>query len=205
MNNKYIVLTAQFVSLLFSPFYLPVMAFMVLFVFSYLNMLPLSYKAVLLGEVYVFTVLVPRFAIFLYRKLNGWTRRELGHRERRYVPYVLSITSYAALLYLMYRLHMPRFTLGIVTGALAIQVACSLVNPWIKVSTHSAAAGGVVGALMAFSFIFSFDPTAWLCLAIILTGLVSTSRLILRQHTLGEVGAGVLTGVICGFACILIV
>jgi len=205
MNNKYIVLTAQLVSLLFSPFYLPVMAFMVLFVFSYLNMLPLSYKAILLGEVYVFTVLFPQLSIFLYRKLNGWTRRELGHREKRYVPYVLSITSYAALLYLMHNLHMPRFTLGIVAGALAIQVACSLINPWVKVSTHSAAAGGVVGALMAFSLIFSFDPTAWLCLAILLTGLVSTSRLILRQHTLGEVGAGVLVGVICGFLSILVV
>lgn len=205
MNNKYLVLAAQAISLLFSPFYLPVIAFVALFVFSYLNMLPLTYKVVLLGGVYLFTVLIPRLAIFLYRKLNGWSRHELGHREKRYVPYVLSITSYAMLLYLMDSLHMPHFTLGIIAGALAIQIVCSLINRWIKVSTHSAAAGGVVGALMAFSVIFSFDPTAWLCLTIILAGLVSTSRLILRQHTLPELGAGVLVGVVCGFLCILLV
>lgn len=205
MSNKYLVLAAQTVSQLFSPFYLPVIAFTVLLVFSYLNLLPLGYKAMLLGVVYFFTVLMPRLSIYLYRKLNGWTRRELGHREKRYVPYVLSITCYAALLYLMKNLHMPHFTLGIVAGALAIQIACSLLNGLVKVSTHSAAAGGVVGALMAFSLIFSFDPTGWLCVAILWAGVVSTSRLILRQHTAAEVGAGVVVGIVCGFACILLV
>lgn len=204
MNNKIIILTAQVFSMLFSPFYLPVMAFIALFFFSYLNMLPLAYKAAFLGGVYLFTVLLPRLAIYLYRKLNGWTRHQLGRRERRYVPYLLSITSYATLLYLMNSLHMPRFTLGIIAGALAIQVACALVNPWMKVSTHSAASGGVIGALIAFSMIFLFDPTGWLCLTILLAGAVGTSRLILRQHTLAEIGLGTLIGILCGFFCIVL-
>ena len=93
-----IVLTAQVVSLIFSPFYLPVMAFVPLLAFSYLNMLPIATKLVLLAMVYVFTILIPRFAIYLYRKFNGWTRHQLGKRERRFVPYLLSIASYAALL-----------------------------------------------------------------------------------------------------------
>lgn len=40
MNNKYIVLTAQVISLLYSPFYLPVFAFLAVFSFSYLNTFP---------------------------------------------------------------------------------------------------------------------------------------------------------------------
>ena len=43
----WIVLTSQVVSLLFSPFYLPVVAFAALFTFSYLNMLPLLTKLLL--------------------------------------------------------------------------------------------------------------------------------------------------------------
>lgn len=205
LNNKYIILTARFVSQLFSPFYLPVVAFAVLLMFSYLNLLPFLYKALLLTAVYIFTVVLPRFSIFLYRKLNGWKRHQLVRRERRYVPYVLSITCYAVLLYLMDSLHMPRFTMGIISGALAIQIVCALLNRWVKVSTHAAASGGVIGALMAFSLIFTFDPTLWLCLTILMSGLVCTSRLILRQHTLREVGWGTLVGIVCGWVCIVFV
>ena len=43
LNNRYIILTARFVSQLFSPFYLPVVAFAVLLIFSYLNLVPFLY------------------------------------------------------------------------------------------------------------------------------------------------------------------
>lgn len=148
---SWLVLSAQVVSLIFSPFYLSVMAFVVLFTFSYLNLLPVITKLLLTFIVYFFTVLLPHLSIFMYRKLNGWTRHEISHRQRRYVPYVLGIISHAALLYLFYQLHMPRFTLGIIVGALSIQIICAMLNSRVKVSTHAAASAGVVGAIMAFS------------------------------------------------------
>ena len=154
MNNRFLIMGAQAVSLLFSPFYLPVVAFALLLVFSYLHLLPLSYKMLLLAIVYAFTVLVPRFSIFVYRKVNKLTHFQLGHRRNRFIPYLLSIISYVCLLHVMRCMHMPNFTLGIIVAALSIQVVCALLNLRTKVSTHSAAAGGVVGALMGFSFIF---------------------------------------------------
>lgn len=201
---SWIVLTSQVVSLVCSPFYLPVVAFVALFLFSYLRLLPVTTKVLLTLIVYFFTVLLPHITIFLYRKLNGWTRHQLGRRERRYVPYVLSIISYSALLYLLHSMHMPRFTQGVILGALVIQVVCAVVNGWVKISTHAAASGGVVGALLAFSLIFSFDPTGWLCLTVLLCGLVCSARLVLRQHTLAELGYGVLVGLLCGFGGILL-
>lgn len=207
MNSRigWIVLTSQVVSLIFSPFYLPVVAFAALFTFSYLNLLPLPTKLLLTLFVYFFTVVLPRLFIYIYRKINGWTRHQLSRRERRYVPYAVSIVCYAALYKLLDSLHMPRFTLGVIAGALAIQIVCALINSVIKVSTHAAASGGVVGALMAFALIFSFDPTGWLCLCVLLSGMVCTARFILRQHTLRELGWGVAIGLLCGFACILLV
>lgn len=198
-QTGWLVLTAQVISLVSSPFYLSVVAFVALFLFSYLNLLPWTTKLILTLIVYFFTILLPHFSIYLYRKLNGWTRHELGMRERRYVPYILSIISHFALFYLFYRLHMPRFTLGVIVGALSIQIVCAFVNGFLKVSTHAAASGGVIGALMAFSIRFSFDPTAWLSLVILLCGMVCTARLILRQHTLPEVGWGVVIGILCGY------
>lgn len=204
MKNRYLVRTAQCISLIFSPFYLPVLAFVVLFFFSYLNYTSWAYSLTVILTVYLFTVLLPELGIFVYRRLNGWTRRELSRRERRIVPYILSIASYAILLGLMDYLRMPRFTLGIVAGALGIQIACALINPWVKVSTHAAASGGLAGALMAVSIMLQYDLTPWLCLSILLSGVVCTARLILRQHTLAELGIGVVTGFMVGFLTLLL-
>ncbi|MDY6296759.1 MAG: hypothetical protein SPL50_00470 [Alloprevotella sp.] len=205
MENKYLILTAQVISLLFSPFHMPVVAFFLLLFLSYMSLLPLAFKVAVLVIVWMFTIMLPRLSIFAYRKLNGWSRYHLGRRANRFFPYLISIVCYASLLYLMYVFHMPSFTLGIILGALAIQVACALLNNWVKVSTHAAAAGGCLGALLAFSAIFHFDPTSWLCLCVLLCGLVSTSRLVLRQHQLRDVGLGTLVGVLCGFFCIYLV
>jgi len=194
MNSRRLILTAQVVSLVFSPFYLPILAFIVLLFFSYMNYTPWAYNVQVLGMIWLFTILLPKLAIYIYRKLNGWTRHQLSRRERRVVPYVLSITSYAVLLYIMDSLRMPRFTLGIVAGALAIQIACAAINPWIKVSTHAAAAGGFMGAVVSFSLMLGYDPTGGLCFSILLAGVVCTARLILRQHTLTELFVGVLIG-----------
>nr|WP_311489792.1 phosphatase PAP2 family protein [uncultured Alloprevotella sp.] len=205
MNNRILILTAQVVSLIFSPFYTPVVAFVALFLFSYLNQFPLRYKMVILLMVYFFTVLLPTLSIYIYRRLNGWSRHHLSRRVNRYIPYFLSITCYVGLLYLMIVLHMPHFTLAIIVGALTLQIICAALNNWIKVSTHAAAAGGVVGALCAYSLWFNFNPLSWLCLCILLCGLVGTARLILRQHKLIDIGLGTLLGILCGFFCVLLV
>ena len=61
MNNKLIILTAQAISVLFSPFYFPVVAFVALFLFSYLNVLPVTYKVLFVAIVWLFTIGIPRF------------------------------------------------------------------------------------------------------------------------------------------------
>ena len=160
-QTGWLVLTAQVISLVFSPFYLSVVAFVALFLFSYLNLLPWTTKLILTLIVYFFTILLPHFSIYLYRKLNGWTRHELGMRERRYVPYILSIISHFALFYLFYRLHMPRFTLGVIVGALSIQIVCAFVNGFLKVSTHAAYRLAQFGNLvMRYGLYSPFDSSS---------------------------------------------
>ncbi len=42
-------------------------------------------------------------------------------------------------------LHFPHFMSRILMAALLIQVICALINVWWKISTHTAAIGGVAG------------------------------------------------------------
>jgi membrane-associated phospholipid phosphatase len=86
---------------------------------------------------------------------------------------------------------------AILSAALFIQVVCALINVWWKISTHTAAVGGVAGALFVFGEFFGFNPVWWLCLVFILAGVLGTSRMILRQHTLSQVVSGFFVGVIC--------
>lgn len=204
MEEKEIIFTAKVLSVLFTPFYLPILGLLILFIFSYLSLLPLTYKLFLLLMFYLFTVFLPTALIRFYRRYQGWTLIELGSRERRAIPYVISIFSYLLCYYIMAATHVPHFMGSILIAALVIQVACAIINLFIKISTHTAAIGGVTGALLAFSVIFSFNPVWWLCIVLLLAGMVGTSRMILRQHSLRQVVLGYLAGVACSFVSVLL-
>jgi hypothetical protein len=204
MKEKDIILTARIASMVFTPFYLPIVGLLALFVFSYLGLLPWSYKLIVLALVYAFTILLPTLLIHMYRTYQGWSLLELGIKERRMVPYVISILCYFSCYYIMSIFHIPHFMGGILVAALLIQVVCAIINVWWKISVHAAAIGGVAGALIAFSLIFDFDPTWWLCLTLIISGVVGTSRMVLRQHSLPQIIVAWLLGVFMAFVAIAI-
>ena len=197
------ILAARIISMLFTPFYLPMVGLIALFLFSYLSIFPLFYKLEVLIMAYLFTILLPTVMIHLYRRYQGWNLIELGHRERRMVPYMISIISYFTCIYMMERLHMPHFMSAIIIAALLVQIVCALINVWWKISTHTAAIGGVAGALFAFAEYLNFNPVWWLCLVFLVAGVLGTSRMILRQHSLSQVVAGFGVGFVCAAIAIL--
>ena len=199
------ILMARFLSMVFTPFYLPIVGLVVLFFFSYLSMFPWTYKLHVLLMTYLFTILLPTVLIHLYRRYQGWNLIELGRRERRMVPYVISILCYFTCIYLMERLHMPHFMGSIIIAALLVQIVCAITNIWWKISTHTAAIGGVGGALFAFAEYLGFNPVWWFCLVFIVAGMLGTSRMILRQHNLAQVVTGFWVGFVCAAVAILFI
>ncbi|MBQ2128348.1 MAG: phosphatase PAP2 family protein [Prevotella sp.] len=196
-REKQIIMGARIVSLVFTPFYLPLVGLLTMFLFSYLSLYPWLFKLRILAMVLLFTIMLPTFLIRMYRRYNGWTLIELGQKERRMVPYIISILCYFACIYLMELVHVPHFMVSIVIAALTVQMVCALVNMVWKISTHMAAIGGFAGALFVFADAFGFNPVWWFCLLFIVAGLLGSSRMILRQHTLSQVVAGFLVGMVC--------
>lgn len=203
MRERDIIFAARVISAIFHPFYLATVGLIFLFIFSYMSVLPIGYKLSVLGIVYLCTVLLPAWLIHFYRKYQGWSLLELGYKERRMIPYVISIVCYFLCYYIMNLLHIPHFMSSIIVAALAIQVVCAMINLFWKISTHTAAIGGVAGALIAFSGMFSFNPVWWLCVVIVVAGVLGTSRMILRQHSLSQVVTGFLLGFVLAFFTIL--
>lgn len=194
---KPVLLIARILSSVFRPSYYPTVAVLILILFSYLSIFPWSFKLWLLALVYVFTFCLPALGIFIYRRLHGWSRYELRKRHKRIVPYIISICCYLCLMHIFYSAPVPRFVTAIIGISLLIQCTCVIINLWWKVSMHSAGSGGVIGVIMAYAAIIGFNPIWWLSLAIFVSGCVMTSRMVLRQHTLGQVLGGTLIGIVC--------
>lgn len=199
-----IVIIARIFSSIFRPMFYPTVGFIILFTLTYLSLLPWGFKLMVLAMVYVFTVCLPAVGIFIYRKLHGWDLHELRQQHKRAVPYGISLLCYNILMYIMTSLHLPHFMVAIIIVSLLIQACCVIINIWYKVSMHSAGSGGVIGALVAYAGLFGFNPVWWLCGAILVSGLVMTSRMVLRQHTLWQVLLGTLVGVVCGVVGVVV-
>lgn len=203
MEERQLIRLARMTSSLFNPFIIPFGGFIALFLFSYLRIMPLQYKLIVGAIVYCFTILMPTLTIFLYRKANSWEAEDLHVRQKRIVPYLLTIIAYVFCLLMMYKLGLPRYMSGIIRAALAAMSICFLLNFRWKVSAHMAGAGGIVGSLVAFGLLFNYNTVWWFCLFMLTAGALGTSRMILKRHTLGQVIAGFVIGNICALYGIL--
>ena len=197
--DKTMLRVARVTSIVFTPFSIPFLAFLVLFLFSYLRIMPMVYKLIVLGIVYCFTILTPTITIFLFSKINGFARQELGERKKRFVPILLTIISYVFCLLMMRKLNIPWYMTGIIFVSLVISIICILVNLKWKLSEHMAGMGGIIGGLVSFSALFSYNPVVWLCLFILIAGILGSARIVLGHHTLGEVLSGFVVGLVCSF------
>ncbi|WP_294538003.1 hypothetical protein [uncultured Bacteroides sp.] len=194
--DKTMLRVAKVTSALFTPFSIPFLSFLVLFLFSYLRIMPMAYKLIVLGIVYCFTILTPVVTIFLFRKINGFDIQELTERKKRYVPILLTIISYVFCLLMMRKLNIPWYMTGIILTALIVSVICMIVNLKWKLSEHMAGMGGVIGGLVSFSALFGYNPVAWLCVFILIAGVLGSARILLGHHTLGEVLGGFTVGLL---------
>ena len=209
IGRKSIIYTARLMSLVLTSFYLPLVCVLVLtalFTLSYLSLLPLPYKLMVLAVVVFFTIALPMFFVIthLAMRLEQWTARELGQKHLRMVPYAFSLAGYGCCVWVLHSMNVFHFILSIVIATMVVQVACTIINIWWNISTHTADIGGIAGALVAFAEILGFNPVWWLCATLLVAGILGSGSMMVRQHTLPQVVAGFGIGFFCAGAGILI-
>ena len=202
-RRRFVLQTARVVSALFSPFYIMVYACALVLTLSHLSFLSLGFRALLLALVWFFAVLLPRMLIRFYLRIHRLSWRETNTKRIRIMPYALTVICYTALLYLLVRLLTPHILVIVPFVAVAVITLCMLINFFYKVSVYTAASGAAVGLLMGYSIVYAFEATGWICLCVLLCGLISTSRIVLRRHTLGQTALGASVGFACALFCTL--
>ncbi|MEG1616710.1 MAG: hypothetical protein RR202_06205 [Bacteroidales bacterium] len=197
-------LIARFFSSVLHPLLMPLYGTFILIHYSYLDVYPASVKRVILYIVGLFTLVIPLVGIVLLKALRLIEHVSLNRREDRKLPYLITLASYFACGYLLYKLNLPPWVVGFVAGGLLSLIVASIITIWWKISAHMTGMGGFLGAMVFLFHYMNLMPLWLLLTAILLTGLLGTSRIELNRHTFGQVLAGTFNGFVCVYLTMLL-
>lgn len=82
-------------------------------------------------------------------------------------------------------------------------VVLFLVNIFTKISMHTAAAGGMLGILIVLQLIGPVNIMVPFFVALVIAGIIGTSRLILGSHQKGDIWLGYIVGILSQIAAFL--
>lgn len=192
-------------SIIFSPLLVPTYAMALTLFFSILFIVPTASKLGVIAMTFCITCLVPLVAILCLYKLKLISDPGLNNRQERFVPYTITLFSYAGLAFYLFRIHSPAWLVAFPFGAVAAVVISIIVSLKWKISAHGAAIGGLVGLIFGLIYYnLSVTPLMQtiLYVSILVAGAVGTSRVYLQRHTVSQVIAGMANGFICVISAI---
>jgi len=186
---------AKIISIIFHPLLMPVYGMAIIFsaptLFGYL---PINVKKLLLLIILVNNVLLPLslMPFFIQRKIiSSWA---LSERKERNIPLIITALLYVTTSYIISRFPIPLFLKSFIFATAFLSLLVTLINFWWKISLHSVGAGALIGLVLLLS-VKMLTPLEWyLISAILIAGLVLSSRLRLNQHSPAQVWIGLFTG-----------
>lgn len=152
------------------------------------------------------TIVFPALTVLLLRGLGFLKSFQLRERRERFIPLIATnIFYFWVYLVLKNQPDIPVILRGFILSIFITSSASLLANLYFKISLHGLGMGGVLGLVLILVFL-GYPASMFLAvmIALLLTGLVCTSRLIVSNHTPFEIYAGVLLGIICQFVGFLI-
>jgi len=197
VQPKPVRLLANLVSYIFHPLFIPV--YISWFLISQQPHLFASFtaaeKVITIIRFAVFYTFFPLVTVLLARGLGFLDSIYLRTQKERIIPYIACGIYYFFMWYVLR--NQPQFTREVVMLSLAIWIASSLgliANIYMKVSMHAMS----VGLMLVFILMLAIQKGAgfglYLSIAIFITGLVCTARLIVSDHSQKEIYTGLFIG-----------
>lgn len=197
---------AHIISTVFQPLLMPIYGVMLLFIYTYFGTVYSHQFWQIMLPVVLFSFVVPAILIFLIYKLGAISDLSLKIRKERFLPYLISLISYCIMIFFYYRMAMPKWFLMQMSASVAIMIIAIIITLFWKISAHMFGIGGLIGGAMAVSFFVErVNPYFMFMGLFLIAGLIGTSRLILRRHTLGQVIAGFFLGFVISFSFVWMV
>lgn len=196
---------AHFISTIFQPLLMPTYGVMLLFVYTYFGVMYLQQFWVVVTPVILFSFAIPAILIYMLYRMGIISDLSLKIRRERIYPYLITLLSYSVMIWFYYRMHMPKWFFMIMVSSVAIMIVAILITLKWKISAHMFGIGGLIGGALAVSyFVENSNPYFMFMGLFIIAGLIGTSRLILKRHTLAQVIAGFILGLLLSFVFVWI-
>ncbi len=167
--------------------------------------LELNFKIFIPSTVLFFTGLIPTSVIFAMMWTGKVSDMDISNGDQRNSPFIITLIGYIACTYLLWYIGMPIYWSSTLLGATICILFVTTINIKWKISAHSAAMGGLVGGIIGIGYTFQINNSLLIATAIILSGLVCASRIFLRVHSLAQIIAGWILGLICVLCTILFI
>jgi multisubunit Na+/H+ antiporter MnhE subunit len=140
-------------------------------------------------------------------KALGFSKSILLKTQReRIVPYIATNIFYFWV-FLVFRNQpeVPPILTGFIFGAFLASSAGLLANIYFKISMHALGLGSLCGLVLIIIFSgFTYAVFLTTLLVFIITGIVSTSRLIVSDHKPFDIYSGILVSILCQMIAFII-
>jgi hypothetical protein len=200
---------AHFFSVIFHPLFVPfyVVAFLVYYHPSYFSGFSSYTKFIVLRFTVINTVLFPVFALLIMKGLGFIKSVFLHTQQDRIGPYLANMIFYfwMARVFFKFQPELPPVLAAFMTGVFLTTAVALIANMYFKISMHAIGCGGMLGIFTIIMNSNSMLMTWPLSIALLITGIVCTSRLIISNHTQKEIYMGLAVGFICQFAAAIVI
>ncbi|MBQ5509491.1 MAG: hypothetical protein IIT96_07010 [Muribaculaceae bacterium] len=193
---------AKFISTMLSPLLTPTYGTLMALSITpkLLDVTGARFKLLLI--VFALTCIFPMITIAVLHNFKVIKDKRMISRKERLIPYITGTIYYAVAVYHVIYTHEPRWLVMFFAGGALACLISTVVNCRWKISAHMAGMGGLVALLwqinaMELEIISSPWMMLYILLAIFLSGMLGSARLLLKRHTLPQVLAGFLNGLIC--------
>jgi hypothetical protein len=151
--------------------------------------------------VFFSTTLLPVFSTFLLWRLKlGVQSIQLRTTKERIIPYALAMIFYWWAWNVFRNLpDNPTSSVHFLLGSFLAVCGAWFCNIYFKISMHAIAVGGFAMFFILFSFEDSYSSGLYLSLALLIAGIVCTSRLIVSDHSPREIYFGLFIGALAQF------
>ena len=197
-----IQLSAKFISYVFHPLFIPLyITYFIIQIRSYqLAGINDWINLRILLQVFVNCTFLPLASILLLRALNFIDSVFLRTQRDRIIPYIICMIFYFWNWYVFKNNHEIKDLVSVSMAIFNASILGFLVNISMKVSMHAISVGVMTTfvALMAFTDSNSFS--FYLSIAVLIAGIVCTSRLVVSDHSQKEIYYGFLIGILSQLA-----
>jgi hypothetical protein len=115
-------------------------------------------------------------------------------KSDRSITLFLITVLYASMAFMVHKWYIPGFLKAFFYTLPALSFVLLLINNWYHISLHAAGTGSFTALLILLSFRMSAPLFPFVTVAVLLSGTVISSRLLLGSHTEGQVYTGFAAG-----------